>query len=35
MEEVKKHIQNWEDIRIAVILKLGEIYEGGSHGNRN
>ena len=25
MKEVKKHIQNWKDIRIAVIPKLSEI----------
>jgi len=25
MNEVKKHIQNWKDICIAVIPKLGEI----------
>ena len=25
MKEVKKHIQNWKDIHIAVIPKLSEI----------
>ena len=28
MKEVKKHIQNGEDIRIEVIPKLGEISQG-------
>ena len=28
MKEVKKHIQNWKDIRIADIPKLGEISQG-------
>ena len=27
MKEAKKHIQNWKDIRIAVIPKLGEIAQ--------
>ena len=25
MKEVKKHIQNWEDVRITDIPKLGDI----------
>jgi len=28
MKEVKKHIQNWKDIRIADIPKLGDILLG-------
>ena len=27
MNEVKKHIQNWKDIRIADMPKLGEILK--------
>ena len=29
MKKVKKHIQNWKDIRVADIPKLGEIWGKG------